>query len=1778
VLNKARISKLAYVNTIDDFTGIKPQMNFGIDAEALNMMNGVKQSIDHLNVTIAAGVDINHNPFGIKMGAAGRTVKDALPEGGNIFTTIKTYLVDHKEIGLIIGSALLATLAFCNVKSKMLKGIIILAETLFVSYILEPSVTYYVQKLLEMANDFLGRGEEAQVDGLDVGGLRNQSNTVITMIGTCLSGAAYCLTIGKPLSQSNAVGFFKGLGEAPKIATGITYLLEFMVSVIKKILSWMGGEWVIEKYPCFQDEFTNYRAIEKRVNEFVEKMRVGNAFDFNNGRDCFTLERDLNILISEIPNSPAMASYKRDAYMLLQKLKPTIQAFSSENLGSGIRHRPTGVWISGNSATGKSAFLRRFITDLCSKTMTGQQWQVYRMSPKDAVYAYAYEKEFWDSYHGQYVTVIDEAGLMKEVEGATNDGFMAVIRMVNTFDFPLNMAELVKKGRTEFCSTFVIATSNRKIIAGVKSLFFPLAYINRFDVQVHMVPKKAYCVNPDENDIFLRRADHRTYPTVETGEQLSMEPYEFKALNLQTGEYTSDFFGYDEMLERVLAAHKKNKAFGEKSVASYATDIKEAHYRRVLAGVAVNTLPEDHAYYKMRQEKDKVMEKRRAMYNDREVETAAGKFQSAEQHKAFMEEMAILKRAQAAIENDMNIEEKRILAGYRDHATNLTKFESFDEVVGRKMKQDRKPFKTVKFLPDGTESKETSDGEEEEPVMFEFDENVIGGLKPQMFKALGNMYWKSVSAGIDEYDLAASEEKSVLESLKLGLNRSYDTVLSETVDRNKCPNLGHVIDYTDMPEDLMINVCMLYQYDYAKFAAWQAKSKRKFVSEFKLKEIMDAYKEEEMMPTVDHIAQMVVDLKFTIGNWKFITGITAALTVITGIILAYKLFFDTKSTDKGTPCAACLSTQCSTPDLCKLILGDSETQSGKTKSTGQKQHSRSLRNFKHAGIKTQALSLNKDQLQNMMKVQNSATYILDCDEYENIIHAFFFKGQCCYFPCHFYDFLKEKSDNGDDTLIIFRPIDGSTIIKVWFRTIEDSIGIIREDLDMVFAKIPNARMHTDVIDKFIGEGDALIAPKNSFYGCVPTRDLSKSLGDPTKYGYMTTKLKASAETIESGDSGVKYRTRGIVVGNTFLNDGDCSLNYWTAETTHRDQKIIGAHIAGRSAGNGKPALCVCAILTKQDMLLAYKSLNEVPVTFEVNDDLTGCANHHNVASQFRVLGVVKNTRSRSKNNIVPSELHDTYSKSLYAPAKVTEEIVDGILKRPLDYAQSKVCLEQPAINGLLLDHAANSYIAEAVKEMEPSIFNRGLLPYKEAIMGSPGIFNGIPISTSPGYPYSEGNPGKGKLHWIGDVEGGYDLDKPEAKRFIEECEGYEEQLKSGVIPWWAFKDAAKVERRLKAKVDDWKTRSVNPCFMGCSAIVRRFFGCFMISFQEARLQIGSALGINPMGSEWDVMARMLGVHKKVIAGDYSAWDGRVPYEVMVLFSRFCRMYYAGCPEWHHNVRDLLIRDMAQSKHLITVFSEEAPADFDLVREITEEGLYKVDLDDLYDMKYVLKVKLKGKVYFVYTIVTEWLGGVPSGHPLTTIMNIFCNQVVLRYAIADCYLGGMAHMFSITCADPFPKLSMHYVIFCFGDDNVFSISDWLSTYVSQSKLTDAMSRINLIYTDEGKTGKSYEWRELSEVSFLKRMWVWQKLLGRYVAPLELTVILEIPQWKKVKDPVGAMGDRCRLAILELSYHGKDVWNYYAPDMIATMIEAGIVPVEVTWEAALSAAIRLDVAHC
>lgn len=429
---------------------------------------------------------------------------------------------------------------------------------------------------------------------------------------------------------------------------------------------------------------------------------------------------------------------------------------------------------------------------------------------------------------------------------------------------------------------------------------------------------------------------------------------------------------------------------------------------------------------------------------------------------------------------------------------------------------------------------------------------------------------------------------------------------------------------------------------------------------------------------------------------------------------------------------------------------------------------------------------------------------------------------------------------------------------------------------------------------------------------------------------------------------------------------------------------------------------------------------------------------------------------------------------------------DGTLSDPWVNAVKNYCQPVPDIDLFALDEAVEDFRV-FLKSNKPYKVKHRLLTVREALEGIENELDFAPLkgSTSPGYPMNLSKDLNLKKKYFS-----FPKDSPERESCGKEIEKLVEDslalLYSGVVPFFPCVDNLKDERRSLEKVSKAMTRMFSGTPFIYLLICRMYFGSYLLEVHKNRIINGMAIGAQVYSGEWHTIAMKLKEHlvddgdKGVGAGDYKAFDGSQNATVMHKILDIIQDTYN---DEFKVIRSLLFESMVHSFHIV-----------------------------------------KGQVYY-------WNGSLPSGHLLTALINCMTNHINFRY----CWIkAGLA----------IALFSVAVFLIVMGDDNLFSVAPEFRDAFNEMKLVNLMALIGMTYTTEFKGEATAPFRSLLEPEFLKRTFLYDSVTNEYVAPLRLSVILDMPNWTRsggMRQIIAA--SNLSTAHLELSLHPKDVYDTY-----------------------------------
>jgi hypothetical protein len=462
-------------------------------------------------------------------------------------------------------------------------------------------------------------------------------------------------------------------------------------------------------------------------------------------------------------------------------------------------------------------------------------------------------------------------------------------------------------------------------------------------------------------------------------------------------------------------------------------------------------------------------------------------------------------------------------------------------------------------------------------------------------------------------------------------------------------------------------------------------------------------------------------------------------------------------------------------------------------------------------------------------------------------------------------------------------------------------------------------------------------------------------------------------------------------------------------------------------------------------------------------------------------GSIKEGGSRMKSTVVRTDMAPEFEKLGYVQLKAAPpmnhyKIFNKNLK---DMTQKDSLVDED-----ILAKCVDAYCAHTIDNIPQSEFDQmGTISDEANVNGIPGVdyIDKINRNTSMGFPWCK--PKKKYLYPIANEE------YPDGVCFdaevMEEYRRIEYVSRTGCMSQSVYQASQKDEPLPIAKCEDYGTR----LFFGAPApkvlLNRKYFLSIIRFVQRNRKATRIAIGTVVQSRQWGDLKAQLKWENRIIAGDYSKFDKK--QQVRILHAAF----------------DILER---WAKH---------------------SGQYtRVDLQSM----------LSQRADIVYALVhfdgdlMAFLGVLPSGNPLTTLLNCLCNLLLDMYAY-------------VSAGNDIKEYFEEVTTIVYGDDSISSVSPRCTNFNHTIKQRE-LAKIGITFTMAEKDRPSEPFIPLSEATFLKRKFVYDEKYDIWLAPLEESnIVSSLMVWNRSKNltPAEQAYASMQNSAREFFFHGEDKYN-------------------------------------
>lgn len=714
-------------------------------------------------------------------------------------------------------------------------------------------------------------------------------------------------------------------------------------------------------------------------------------------------------------------------------------------------------------------------------------------------------------------------------------------------------------------------------------------------------------------------------------------------------------------------------------------------------------------------------------------------------------------------------------------------------------------------------------------------------------------------------------------------------------------------------------------------------------------------------------------------------------------------------------------------------------------------------------------------------------------------------GQLFLMPMHFVLLLEtyRKRDNYDGSSIILVTSNGNNHITVSLEEFIEGFKSTEEAAarDICLVKINAAqRMSKGCLSNILKRSDVKnLRRTTSFSGTVvgsyhPTPGLA-AMSLRNHYTQMAFNKGGSPIEASWTEESSYYMLFDTITYRLSCAAGDCGSLVVANDSNYENRIISGIHVAGgKDMGHAtgfdqemiEEAIKTCFPYEK------YFTDEEIPeFLLEIPVSQGNLKPIYNLKPGYVPGELFKSEITKSK---FFRKLPEPYNVVNTMPAKLKPFYDrDGTLIDPLLKAFNKYGKIAPEISSEQVSQAFESYTNLILTADNSLRSARRIIELKEALHSFDNI-NSISSSTSSGYPMSLNKDTDYKKIYYKALQEGDQIKAESAYlRIANLVNSALEAIRNGIRLFYAYKQCGKDETREWFKVLEGKTRLFSACPFILLVLFRMYFGSFISMYVRCNFHVGSAVGVNPYSTQWDDIARSLLKFSEndndicVAAGDQGQFDTR---QWSIIHNGILDMindWYGGTPE-ESFIRQALFMEITNSRHIF-----------------------------------------RGQVY-------EWTSGLPSGNPMTAIINTIYNNIIFRMS------------WGISGLD-IRNFNDNVYLIVLGDDNAFTVSKKYRYLFNEETLPEYMAEIGNEYTTEIKGSATAPFRPITEIEFLKRSFYKDQVLNRWIAPLREEAIAEMLNWtKKGKEGSQISLDNVVFAMREFSLHGYAKFEHWKKHLL------------------------------
>lgn len=386
------------------------------------------------------------------------------------------------------------------------------------------------------------------------------------------------------VTASKVTEFCKRLSMFERMTSGWDSFLSWFMSSFECLINFVRGRFGKDRVKLFNNAYQPTLDWASKVDKVCELEQTGASIDPGRLDLMVALLQEgygYKELYRGMPIGRRVDEYVAKVANLLQ---PYLGSLNARN---NFRFEPVSCVLYGAPGVGKTLLAVPF----CSAILLKSGLMPRGSKPED-IKKNLWQKgtsEYWNSYTGQLCLIMDDAFQGRANLSDKENDYMTFIRMIGSWSFPLNFADLASKGKVFFSSKFVYGTTNLSSIHSEASVVIqePEAVARRINYGYELKVYSEYLVDGKlDYNKFLHevQACKIRYANAPTGDPMDKFPWHIwyaQRHDFITGRTAGDTFGAKQLVEIIsneisnrLVAHDNNEDMIDDFINGFSSDVE----------------------------------------------------------------------------------------------------------------------------------------------------------------------------------------------------------------------------------------------------------------------------------------------------------------------------------------------------------------------------------------------------------------------------------------------------------------------------------------------------------------------------------------------------------------------------------------------------------------------------------------------------------------------------------------------------------------------------------------------------------------------------------------------------------------------------------------------------------------------------------------------------------------------------------------------------------------------------------------------------------------------------------------------------------------------------------------------------------------------------------------------------------------------------------------------------------------------------------------------------